>query len=293
MYAHEHLIIANAYVAEHLAAIHLDSADAAVAELAACRAAGVGAVVDALPCAAGRDAERLADVSRRSGVAVVGATGLHTATWYPHHPWAVEAPPAELAALFVADIVDGIDRYDYTGPVVERTEHRAGIIKIGTLGEQPDDRERRVFEAAALAAAETGAPILTHCEGGRGGLAQVELLARLGVDPTRVCLSHTDKVLDEAYHRSLLDSGVNVEYDQALRNREGTASLVTSMVDAGYADQIMLGTDGARRSMWLAHGGRPGLAWLYRDFAAGLGLDGAARRRIFEDNPQRFLELAA
>ncbi len=292
-YAHEHLIFDSAYLAGEQPAIHLPSEDAAAEEAAACHAAGVGAMVDAAPCAAGRGVERLAAVSRRSGVAIVAATGLHTAAWYQHHPWALRAGAEEMAALFVADVEQGIDRFDYTGPVVERTEHRAGIVKIGTLGEEPDDRERRVFAAAARTAAACGVPILTHCEGGRGGPAQVELLTSLGVPVERVCLSHTDKVADPGYHRELLDTGVNVEYDQALRAPDATAALLAKMVEAGYLGQIMLGTDGARRSLWTALGGSPGLAWLYAEFPGRAGLGDEQVQAIFETNPQRFLELAA
>ena len=44
--------------------------------------------------------------------------------------------------------------------------------------------DRPAFEAAAIAHARTGVPILTHCENGTGALEQVELLAAGGVAPT-------------------------------------------------------------------------------------------------------------
>jgi 5-phospho-D-xylono-1,4-lactonase len=37
-------------------------------------------------------------------------------------------------------------------------------------------------------------------------------------------------------------------------------------VEDGHGDRILLGTDGARRTLWTEYGGTPGLAWL----AAGL-----------------------
>src|SRR5690606_16345242 len=125
-------------------------------------------------------------VSRRSGMAIVAATGLHTAKYYAGSPWAIQADPEILADLFVADITDGIDRFDYTGPVVQRTPHRAGIIKAATTGDDPTPAERRLLEAAAMAHVRTGCPILTHCEEGRGALAQVEALTAYGVAPDRV-----------------------------------------------------------------------------------------------------------
>jgi phosphotriesterase-related protein len=294
-YAHEHVILDSPLVEDRFADIRLHDVGAAVAELGSCRAAGVGAVVDAMPSAAGRDPVRLAEVSRRSEVAVVATTGLHTERWYPGRSWANEAEPEVLAELFIADIVEGIDRFDYRGPVVRRSDHRAGLIKAGSLHLTPNARDRRVFTAAAHAHRWTGAPILTHCEGGLGGMEQVELLVSLGVGPDRIVLSHTDKVADPGYHRDLLETGVNLEYDQALRQApdepRGTAWLAAQMIEAGYERQLMLGTDGARRSMWSSLGGAPGLAWLATGFVDRLRVLGVADDAIevmFVANPARF-----
>jgi phosphotriesterase-related protein len=150
-----------------------------------------------------------------------------------------------------------------------------------------------VFEAAALAAARTGVPVLTHCEAGTGGLAQLALLDGLGVPPERVVLSHTDKVADRGYHRDLLAAGAFVVYDQGLRTPETTARLVREMVSDGHQDRLLLGTDGARRSLWTTLGGAPGLAAL----ATGLGrrlaadLGPAVMDRIWVANPAAALAL--
>lgn len=294
-YAHEHVVLDAPMVEDRFADILLDDADAAVTELEHCRAAGVATVIDALPCAAGRHPARLAEISRRSGVQIVATTGLHTKRWYPGDSWTDQLDPSTLASLFVADIEEGIDRFDYRGPVTVRTGHRAGLIKVGTLQERLDDRDRRVFAAAAEAHLATGAPILTHCEGGRGGLEQVEALNDLGVDPGRIVLSHTDKAADAAYHAELAATGVYLEYDQALRHpldaSNPTVGLVAAMLEAGAAERLMLGTDGARRSMWTSLGGTPGLAALALEVVPLLEQRGATRAdtdRILIHNPAAF-----
>lgn len=294
-YMHEHLIIDSPLVEDRMPEIHLPSVDEACAEVERCRSAGLDAVVDAIPAAAGRDVVRLAEISAATGLHIVATTGLHTSRWYPGRRWAMDAPVSVLAGLFIADIEEGVDRYDYTGPIIDRTEHQAGIIKVATMGDITD-RDRRLFAAAAEAHRRTGAPILTHCEAGVGGVEQVEIFGELGVGLDRVMLSHTDKVLDAAYHRDLLASGVNLVYDQALRQppeeEEGTAWLIAEMIDAGHADQLMLGTDGARRSMWSTLGGAPGLDWLLTGFSIALedrGIDIMMRNRLFVTNPARFL----
>lgn len=284
-YAHEHFIIDSPMVANEIPEIHLPSVDEAVAEIERCTNAGVGAVVDAMPVGAGRDVVRLAQVSERSGVHIIAATGLHTTLYYREGSWEAEAGEG-LGDRFVAEIEDGADG----------SEHRAGAIKVATFDTEITDRERRVFTAAASAHHRTGAPILTHTEGGLGGMEQVEMLGELGVGLERVALSHTDKVLDAAYHRDLLATGVSLVYDQALRqpsqDTESTSWLVEEMVAAGYTGQLMLGTDGARRSMWSTLGGEPGLDWLLIGFAEALddrGVDAETRTTLFIDNPARFL----
>jgi phosphotriesterase-related protein len=184
------------------------------------------------------------------------------------------------------------------GPVIRRTPHRAGILKVAVLEDAPTDRDVRVFGAAALVHAETGVPILTHCEGGRGAMAQIDLFGRVGVPLDRIVISHTDKVNDLSYHRDLLATGVYLEYDQASRQGEGsidhTARIVAAMVGEGYLDRLMLAGDAARRSMWATNGGL-GLVWLATRFVeilAELGVNDEAIKTMFVTNPARFLAFA-
>lgn len=298
-YAHEHVILDAPIVEDRFPHILLDDADIATEELGRCAQAGVQAMVDAMPCGVGRDPVRLAAISEGTGVHLVATTGLHTRKWYPGLSWANELPADELAELFIADIVDGIDRFDYRGPHVERTSHRAGVLKVGTLQSEPNERDRRLFAAAAIAHRATGVPILTHCEEGRGGLEQVELLQEVGVDPQAVVLSHTDKVDDPGYHLALAATGVYLEYDQALRHPidedSATVRMAATLIAAGFGSQVMLGTDGARRSLWSGYGGKPGLAALIGSVVPTLhrvGVSAEATSRIMVANPARFFAFA-
>lgn len=297
-YAHEHLVLDSPLIGAAFPHIHLDDVEAAVAEVGYCADAGVATMVDAMPCAAGRDVVRLAQVSRRTGVRLVAATGLHHERYYGPAHWSARLAPEELARLFAEDVLVGVDAFDYTGPVVRRTPYRAGVIKVATSGEELSGRDRLLLEAAGLAHRAAGAAVLTHCEQGRGGLAQLDKLARGGVPTDAVILSHVDKVVDRGYHRELAAAGAWLEYDQALRRAGddecGTVRLVTWMLEDGYGGQVVLGTDGARRDLWSALGGGPGLAWLATGFRHRLAARGVGERdlhRLYVTNPSRALPL--
>ncbi len=297
-YAHEHLVIDGGRPVE----MHPDFLLADVvrlgAELGEGRALGLATVVDAMPADAGRNARLLAELSRRSGVRVIAVTGLHHARYYGPSHWSERLSADELAGLFVADVQEGIDANDYSGPVVRRTPFRAGAIKVAGSQDGLSARDRKLFEAAAIAHARTGAPILTHCENGTGGVEQLETLAGLGVAPAAIILSHVDKVVDVGYHTELAAAGATLEYDQSFRwgDREnGTLELLSAMLSRGFGDRIVLGNDAARQRYYRAWGGGPGLAWLLGEFSermADAGIDEAARRALFVANPARVFAFA-
>jgi 5-phospho-D-xylono-1,4-lactonase len=205
-----------------------------------------------------------------------------------------------MADLFVADVTDGIDAYDYTGPVVRRTSFRAGVIKLAGSDGGLSARDRRVFQPAAIAHARTGVPILTHCEHGTGALEQVRFLEDRGVDVGHIALSHVDKVVDRGLHRELLTTGAYGEYDQTFRwpagEPNGTLRLIGWMIEDELADRIVLGMDAARRRYYTVFSGSPGLSWLLDGFSAMLaaaGIGDEVRHRLFVDNPARLYAFAS
>ncbi len=298
-YAHEHLVIDGGRPVQLFPDFRLDSADDAVAELAPARALGLRAVVDAMPADCGRNAATLAEISRRSGVHVIAPTGLHHERYYHDRHWSALLDGEEIAALFAADVTDGIDANDYGGPVVRRTPHRAGVIKVAGGAEGLTPIQEKVFAAAAATHRQTGVPILTHCEEGRAGPLQARCLADRGVDPAHVVLSHTDKVVDRGYQREIFAAGAMVEYDQGFRwprgAENGTLTLLEWAFEDGFGDRVVLGMDAARRGHWTVHGGTPGLAWLLSTFAAlmaGRGIGPVEQARLFVANPARAFAFA-
>jgi len=297
-YAHEHLIIDGGRPVEMSPDFLLADVDRLATELADAAAVGLQTAIDAMPADCGRNPAKLAELSRRTGVNVVAATGLHHEKFYGPSHWSLRASEDELADLFVADVADGIDERDYGGPIVRRTDIRAGIVKVGGSQDGPSTRDLPVFRAAAAAHIRTGVPVHTHCEAGTGALEQIRTLVVAGVPASRISLSHVDKVVDRGYHRELFGTGAFAVYDQAFRwgdGENGTLRLLDWAVADGHAGQVMLGMDAARQGYYRAFGGTPGLAFLLRDFSDELearGIGPELRRAFFVDNPARAFAFA-
>jgi phosphotriesterase-related protein len=243
-----------------------------------------------MPTGAGRNPQKLQKISELTGINIIATTGLHHDRYYKSDDEIEKLSSSQLGQLFINEIENGMDD----------TEIKAGIIKVATSGSEIKDREIKLFEAAAVAHDKTGIPIISHCEHGKGALEQIKLFTKLGIKLNRVTLSHTDKENDHGYHRELLSSGINVEYDQSLRQfneeRPESALLTIAMIEAGYLNQIMLGTDGARRSLWSALDGKPGLSWLYSGWGKKLKELGATKEqveRLFISNPAEVLSFSS
>jgi predicted metal-dependent phosphotriesterase family hydrolase len=298
-YAHEHLIIDGGRPVEMSPDFLLADVDRIVIELGDAAAAGLRTAIDAMPADCGRNPRKLAELSRRTGVNVVAATGLHHERFYGPSHWSLRASEDELADLFVADVVDGIDERDYGGPIVRRTDIRAGIVKVAGSQGGPSGRDLPIFRAAAATHARTGVPVHTHCEAGTGALEQIRLLVDAGVPAQRISLSHVDKIVDRGYHRELLASGAFAVYDQAFRWADavnGTLQLLEWAVADGHAGQVMLGMDAARQGYYRAFGGSPGLAFLLNEFSDAMdarGIGSEMRHCLLVDNPSRAFAFAA
>jgi predicted metal-dependent phosphotriesterase family hydrolase len=292
-YAHEHLVIDGGRPVEMSPDFLLADLDRLTAELSIARDAGLSAAVDMMPADCGRNPAKLAELSRRSGVHLIAATGLHHEKFYPSWHWSTRVSEDDLTALFVADIEEGIDELDYRGPIVRRTDVRAGVVKVGGSVDRLSARDRPIFRAAAQAQLLTGAPIETHCEGGTGAVDQIRELLDAGVAAGHLVVSHVDKVVDRGYHREIFESGASVVYDQSFRwggAPNGTLQLLEWAADDGRIGQVMLGMDAARQGYYRAFGGTPGLDYLLKTFSGemqGRGIDDRMRQAIFVENPAR------
>jgi 5-phospho-D-xylono-1,4-lactonase len=297
-YAHEHIVIDRSFVTQQYPDFLLEDVSKITEELRAFHRAGGRAMVDSMPCGGGRNVTKLAIVSRESGVHILCPTGLHQEKYYPDGHWIARVSVEQLAQIFSDEIEQGIDANDTNGPSLERTSHRAGLIKVASELNAIGPREQKIFEAAAIAHNRTGAPILTHTEQGTAAMMQIDLFSGFGVKPSSVVISHLDRRPDVSYHREVLARGVFLEYDSAFRwkSRENpTRDLLIELAQSGFLKQLMLGMDAARNRYWASFGGSPGLTFLLNTFSRELGESGFSDqdlRTIFVDNPARAYALS-
>ena len=180
----------------------IDDTTAAVEELTPVNEAGGSGVVDLSNVGLGRDVSKLPEISRRSGVHIIPATGCYI---HDSHPaWVQDATEGELTDSFVRDLTAGMDG----------TDIRAALLgEIGTT-DPVTNRERKVLAAAAQAAVQTGAAVSVHLDPvGTRGVEVFEFLTAHGMSADRIVLGHVDEHLDAAYHREMLATGATIAFD--------------------------------------------------------------------------------
>ncbi|MDF1488640.1 phosphotriesterase family protein [Tessaracoccus caeni] len=270
--AHDHLIRVGAgevYIdPDH----QLDSVEKAVEEAGYFVAASKkwtpdgGTVVDMCPINCGRDVNRLAEVEAQvDGLQVILATGFHQEKVYleSQSHWVSRYSVEQIAELIIADITEGIDAHDYSGPIVDRTPYKAGVIKVATAYGKITTFERKCIEAAAIASIETGCPINTHTSAGTCGLEQAELMISLGVPADQIAIGHIQRNADIWYLTQILKTGVYLELDGTARLKYQPESNrikeFRELGEAGFGDRLLLGTDSGKRSYQKAYGATTGV----------------------------------
>lgn len=213
-----------------------------VEKLKAVRAAGIGTIVDLTTYDVGRDIRFLEEVSRKSGLQMIAATGQR---FFPPQYPNVAMPSrtiAGLAEFFVGEIETGIDG----------TGIKAGVIKIGIVGGRPTELEEIGLRAGVQASKATGLPIRIHTDAAhRAGESDAAILEDAGMNPSRVSFDHSDGIGDMDYFLGLVRRGYSLGFDHVHRGLmpsaepsfERRTQCIKLLADAGFADKIFLSQD--------------------------------------------------
>jgi phosphotriesterase-related protein len=285
-YAHEHLLTMPG---EHLLNgsddTILDSLDKSAAEMELFKQAGGRAIVELSCLEYGRDGGGLAELSRRTGVHVIAATG-HIMEGY----W---RGVLDLSDRTISSLVDEMVN-DLTEGFPEAPDVRAGVLKVGTSKDAVHPDEEKMLRAAAIVQRDLGVPITTHTTAGHIPLEQVRIFEEAGADLEHVCIGHQDRRLVWDDHLAVVKSGCRIGYDCISKEHyEPEAKRIEftkRMVDEGYGDHVVLSGDIARKSYLTSYGGGPGFTYILWRFVPWLWQEGVSREatdKMLIDNPAR------
>lgn len=210
----------------------------AVAKLKRVRDAGIRTIVDPTAPGLGRYIPRIRTVSEAADVNIIVATGVYAFLELPN--FLGYRSKEAIAELFVREIREGIDD---TG--VKAAFLKCAVERHGLVGDVP-----RIIEAIAMAAKETGAPVMVHTNAEqRTGLLALDALARHGVDPARIVIAHMGDSNDLRYLKRVADAGAwlgcdrfGIDHFNPLPDRIRT---LVALIEEGYAGQIHLSHDAA------------------------------------------------
>ena len=234
---HEHIICSSPVMMSEFGDKWFDRE--AVVELAASKVRrakerhGVQSIVDATPLNLARDIPLLAEVSRRSGVNIIAATGMYYLDDFAF--WKV--PPEIMAEYFVDECHTGI----------RDSGVRPGVLKCAVEAPQLSSTNRAYLEIIAIVQKTTGLPIIAHSHSAsRNGLLLLDFFSERGVDPARVIIGHCLDSCDADYVRELLARGCYVGCDRLYRHDASLSKRIVVMaqlISDGWARRMVLSHD--------------------------------------------------
>ena len=212
--------------------------DDAIAKLTRVREAGIRTIVDPTAPGLGRYVPRVREVALAAGLQVIVASGVYAFLELPG--FLAYRPTSAIASLFVREITEGIDD---TG--IKAAFLKCAVERHGVIGDVP-----RILEAVAIAATETGVPVMVHTNAAeQTGLMALEKLTSHGVDPRQIVIAHAGDSNDLDYLRAIAGTGAwlgcdrfGIEHFNPLEDRIHT---LIALLGEGYGDRIHLSHDAA------------------------------------------------
>lgn len=285
---HEH-IVTDLRAPEQRRAGDYDREEAfrvALPHLSELREAGCASLVEITPMHIGRDVDVLRRLSKASGLNIVAATGIYGAAegkFVPGHAYRETAE--QLAERYIVEARQGVGT----------TDVRPGIIKTGVNRRTPlPALEQKLVRAAALAHKATGLTIASHTGPGLPALAQLEILAEMGVPLSNFIWVHAQNERDHEMHYKVARAGTWVEFDGLSENSlDWHLTCVRAMAEAGLLNRTLVSHDAGWYRPGESGGGRyRGYTLLFREFLPGLrrsGFSDAEIDQLLVVNPREAL----
>lgn len=280
---HEHVFIDLSGV-KKLDDCRLDCKEETIREFKELYKNGVRNITEVTNVGMGRDVEYIKEVSEKSGIDIICATGFYKEPFYPEFVY--ENDEKKLAAFMKKEITEGI----------EGTGIKARIIgEIGTSKDVITEAEMKVFKAAILAHLETGIPITTHTSLGTMGHEQIELFKLYGVELDKVVIGHVDLTGNVEYILDMLYKGAYVEFDTIGKENylpdEKRVEMIKEIEKRELIDRVFLSLDITRKSNMRYNGGI-GYNYIFEYFIPKMkesGIKGSSIEKMLKYNPKKFL----
>ena len=215
---------------------------------------------------------------------IVAAGGYYLHATYP--PEVAEKSEDELARKLMSD-------------AAAQRWGAMGEIGVSQHPMYPD--EKKVLRAVCKTNLQTGLPIFTHNpHNGCSACAveQMDTIESMGVNPAHVCIGHLADITDDPKaetHKSLAKRGAFLGFDTVGRRLTQPDSkkleMVLAVIDAGYEDHVLLGSDFATEDELKAnHGaGFDSAMIVFVPKMRAAGVKEETIHKILIDNPRRFL----
>lgn len=282
---HEHTTIDLSRI-KNIDDTNLNCKDETIEEFKELYDLGVRNIIDVTACGMGRDVKYVNDVSEKSKINILQATGFYKEPFLPDFVYDLSVD--ELKDFMINEIKEGIDN----------TNTRAKIIgEIGTSKDSFEEMEMKVFEAAIKAHLETGTIISTHTSLGTMAKEQANLFKKRGVNPKKVIIGHQDLSQDLEQIKYLINEGFWVAFDTIGKNNyvpdAEKINFLLNLQENQMIDSIVLSMDITRKSNMKYKGGI-GYTYLFTDFIPMMREAGITEESIMKmlvDNPKKIFEV--
>lgn len=279
---HEHIFIDLSGV-KKLDDCRLDCKDETIEEFKELYKNGVRNVTEVTNIGMGRDINYIREVSEKSGINVICATGFYKEPFYPEFVY--EKNEKELSEIMKKEILEGM----------EETDVKAGIIgEIGSSKDKITETELKVFKSAIIAHLETGIPVTTHTSLGTMGYEQVKLFKEYKVNLDKIVIGHVDLSGNTEYILRMLYDGVYVEFDTIGKNNylldDIRVEMLKEIEKRELIDRVFLSMDITRKSNMKYNGGI-GYNYIFEVFLPKLkeaGIKESSIEKMLKTNPENF-----
>ena len=281
--AHEHFIVDLDRVRKD-GVSKIETVEEVIPEIKKMMDLGVQSAFEVTTNDMGRDPLKLKEISEKTGLQIVCSTGFYLSEYHPEE--LNHLSKEEIAEIYIKDLTKGIGN----------TEIKAGLI--GEIASSKDSfvgNEKKILEAAGIAAVLTGAAVSTHT-GKFTAYETIDILLKAGMNPDKIIIGHQDLIDDTEYHISLLEKGVNIAFDtcgkSAYVKDEIRAKNIMNLVEKGYGDHIVMSNDISRRTYFTSYGqnGYLSVMNIVVPLLKEYGIKEADLKKILIENPARIID---